>query len=84
MKTYEFANGPHSVEPGKTRIEAAGILWNEDWKTATAHNQRKIQKGEQGTLDEPIINFYGSFARVKFDDVGFQMYVKWSDINFLS
>lgn len=80
MKPYLFANGPFTIEPGKTRVEAAGILWNEDWKTATAHNQRRIEKGERGTLTDAIVNWYGSYAYVKFDDVPWGMYVKWSEL----
>ena len=35
---------------------------NEDWKTAMAHNQRKLMKGERvEIIDTDYQNFYGSY-----------------------
>ena len=42
---------------------------NEDWKTAMAHNQRKLMKGERvEIIDTDYQNFYGSYYRVKAKD----------------
>ncbi len=80
---YEFQNGRFAIEPGKTRVQAAKTIYNEDYKTAMAHNQRAIEPGERGTLNNALLNFYGSYADVSFDDVNFGVYVKWSDLIFL-
>jgi hypothetical protein len=82
-ETYRFNNGEHTIEPGKTRVSAVRVISNEDWKTAMAHGQRSFEVGEQATLSDAIVNFYGSYARVQFDNVDFSVYVKWSDLNWV-
>jgi hypothetical protein len=73
MIVMRFANGEHAIEaePQKPyRVEASEMILNEDWKTAAAHSQRSIQRGERGKLMEIVDNHYGRFARVEFEQVG--------------
>ncbi len=83
QKPIFFANGYHVPIPKKTRVVAATRVSNEDWKTALAHKQRSFGKGEQGTLVDIVVNFYGSYALVDFDGVNYSTYVKWSDLEYL-
>jgi hypothetical protein len=56
---------------------------NEDWKTALAHEQRNIMKGEKvEIIDTYYRNFYGSYYRVKTKDSG-MYYVNKSAVTLL-
>lgn len=62
LQFQDFANGRFVIVP-KTpcRVEATRSIANEDWKTALAHKQRRIEIGEQGALLDVVQNFYGVF-----------------------
>ena len=56
---------------------------NEDWKTALAHKQRNLMKGEKVEIvDTDYRNFYGSYYRVKTKDSG-MYYVDKSAVTLL-
>lgn len=84
IHVIDFANGEHAVE-GDTvyRVEAVGVIQNEDWKTAIALGQRSIQPGEKGDFLGITDNFYGRWARVQFDEVDFALYCQFKCLNLL-
>jgi uncharacterized protein YgiM (DUF1202 family) len=53
---------------------------SEDWKTAIAHNQRSLKKGEEVEILETVRNFYGTFHHVKAED-GETFYIKPKSID---
>lgn len=70
VRSVRFANGEFQVTDGqKYRVEAAEIIHDEDWKTALALGKKGTPIGTQGRM-QPIVNFYGRWASVFWDDGG--------------
>lgn len=49
-------------------LTAKETAFNEDWKTATAHEQKPIPKGAKVRFIQKYLNFYGNWFIVEYED----------------
>lgn len=83
-RDYFFANGRFLIVPKTVyRVAAFHPIRNEDWKTALARKQRTIEVGEQGSLLDVVQNYFGVWAYVRFDNIDFNAYAAFSNLNYL-